>query len=70
MLGIALDTARRRHDKRLERADVVDLVAERGCVRSLCRQVELLRRLVDQNSASWNRITGWLRAIDSLRNAA
>ena len=25
---------------------------------------------VDQNSASWNRITGWLRAIDSLRNAA
>ena len=28
------------------------------------------RRMVDQNRGSWNRITGWLRAIDSLRNAA
>jgi hypothetical protein len=26
--------------------------------------------LVDQNSASWNRITTWLRAIGQLRDAA
>ena len=28
------------------------------------------RRLVDQNSASWNRITTWLRAVSRLRDAA
>ena len=28
------------------------------------------RRMVDQNSASWNRIVGWLRQIDLVRLAA
>jgi hypothetical protein len=28
------------------------------------------RRLVDQNSASWNQIAVWLRGIDELRRAA
>jgi hypothetical protein len=27
-------------------------------------------RVVDQNSASWNRITRWLRAVGQLRDAA
>lgn len=27
------------------------------------------RRLVDQNSASWNQIAGWLRLVDSVRGA-
>jgi len=26
--------------------------------------------LVDQNSASWNRITSWLRRVEALREAA
>jgi hypothetical protein len=25
---------------------------------------------VDQNSASWNRLTGWLRRVEGLRAAA
>jgi hypothetical protein len=28
------------------------------------------RRLVDQNSASWNRLTSWLRHVEALRAAA
>lgn len=28
------------------------------------------RRLVDQNSASWNQLSGWLREIAALREAA
>jgi hypothetical protein len=28
------------------------------------------RRVVDQNSASWNRIAGWLQRIDELQRAA
>jgi hypothetical protein len=26
-------------------------------------------RMVDQNSASWNRIAGWLRQLDLVRSA-
>jgi hypothetical protein len=26
--------------------------------------------MVDQNSASWNRLTGWLRRVEALRAAA
>jgi hypothetical protein len=28
------------------------------------------RRMVDQNSASWNQIAGWLRQLEVLRDAA
>ena len=28
------------------------------------------RRLVDQNSASWNHITSWLHRVEALRDAA
>jgi hypothetical protein len=28
------------------------------------------RRVVDQNSASWNRIADWLRRVEVLREAA
>jgi hypothetical protein len=27
------------------------------------------RRLVDQNSASWNHVTNWLRRVDRLQQA-
>jgi hypothetical protein len=28
------------------------------------------RRLVDENSASWNHVTNWLRQVDQLQQAA
>jgi hypothetical protein len=38
---------------------------------SYLREIETgNERMVDQNSASWNQITVWLRGIDELRRAA
>jgi hypothetical protein len=37
-----------------------------GAASFACNQ----RRMVDQNSVSWNRIAGWLRQLDLVRSAA
>jgi hypothetical protein len=36
----------------------------------LPRRYPALSKLVDQNSASWNQIAGWLRQLDLIRAAA
>ena len=43
-------------------------INEVGCRFQPCRINEL--EMVDQTSASWNRIAGWLRQLDLVRSAA
>jgi hypothetical protein len=37
---------------------------------SYLQPVQGSERMVDQNSASWNRLTSWLRRVEALRAAA